>query len=95
MGYIDHNLLILGPVLESPYLPFGPLDRSIVNMALGASTDPSPGQCFKQNSIVWEVVKISSFNNIPHVRIMQIADPTERKLISVSSLRADYDLVPE
>ena len=64
-------------------------------MALGATTDPSPGQCFKQQSIVWEIVKISSFNNIPHVQIMQVGDPTERKLISVSSLRAYYDLVPE
>ncbi len=90
----DHNMLILGPVLESPYLPFGPLDRSIVRMALSASTDPSPGQCFKQQSIVWEIVKISSFNNIPHVQIMQVGDPTERKLISVSSLRYDYDLMP-
>ncbi len=64
-------------------------------MALGAPSDPSPGQCFKQNGIVWEVVKISSFNEIPHAQIMQVGDPTERKLISVSSLRADYDLVPE
>ncbi len=93
-------MLILGPVLESPYLPFGRLDRSIVRMALSASTDPSPGQCFKRHSIVWEVVNISSLNNIPHVQIMQVqimqvGDPTERKLISVSSLCADYDLVPE
>ncbi len=64
-------------------------------MALDAHSDIQPGQCFKQNSIVWEVVKISSFNDIPHVQIMQVGDPTERKLISVGSLRADYDLVSE
>ena len=64
-------------------------------MARSAPSDVSPGQCFKQNSIVWEVVKISSFNDIPHVQIMQVGDPTERKLISVGSLRADYDLVSE
>ena len=88
-------MLTLGPVLKSPYLPFGPLDHSIVSMALAAHSDISPGQCFKQNGIVWEVVKISTFNDIPHVQIMQVDDPTERKLISVGSLRADYDLVPE
>ena len=95
VGQTDHNMLILGPVLESPYLPFGPLDRSIVRMALSASTDPSPGQCFKRHSIVWEVVNISSFNNIPHVQIMQVADHTERKLISVSTLHEGYDPLPE
>ncbi len=82
-------------MLESSYLPFGPLDHSIVSMALTAHTDISPGQCFKQSGIVWEVVKISSFNDIPHVQIMQVADPSERKLISVGTFRADYDLVPE
>ena len=64
-------------------------------MALGALFDIQTGQCFKQNSIVWEVVKITSFNDIPHVQIMQVGDPTERKLISVSTLRSDYNLAPE
>ncbi len=64
-------------------------------MARDTHSDIPPGQCFKQNGIVWEVVKITTFNNIPHAQIMQVGDPTERKLISVSSLRAYYDLVPE
>ena len=49
----------------------------------------------KQNGIVWEVVKISTFNDIPHVQIMQVDDPTEHKLISARTLRDDYDLAPE
>jgi hypothetical protein len=64
-------------------------------MARDAHSDIPPGQRFKQNGIVWEVVKISSFNDIPHVQIMQVGNHTELKLISVSSLRAAYDLVPD
>ena len=76
-------------------MPFGPLNRSIVNMALDASTDPSPGQCFKQRSIVWEVMKFTSVHGIPHVQIMKVDDATEHKLISVRTLRDNYDLAPE
>ena len=64
-------------------------------MALDAHSDIQPGQCFKQRGIVWEVVKLTTFNGIPHVQIMKVDDHTERKLISVSTLRDDYDLAPE
>ena len=64
-------------------------------MARDAQSDIQPGRCFKRNGIVWEVVKITSFNDIAHVQIMQVGDPTERKLISVSTLRSDYNLAPE
>ena len=64
-------------------------------MALDAHSDIQPGQCFKQNSIVWEVDHFTSFNDILHVVIMQVGDPTERKLISVNTLRDTYDLAPQ
>ena len=64
-------------------------------MARDAHSDIQPGQCFKRNSIVWEVVDFTSVNGITHVQIMQVRDPTERKLISVSALRHDYDLAPK
>ena len=80
--------------MKSPYLPFGRLDRSIVSMARDTHSDIPPGQCFKQNGIVWEVVKLTTFNGIPHAQIMQVDDHTERKLISVGTLRDGYDLVP-
>jgi hypothetical protein len=64
-------------------------------MARDAHSDIPPGQRFKQNGIVWEVVDFTSVNGIPHVQIMQVRDPTERKLISVGTLRADYDLAPK
>ena len=64
-------------------------------MAGAADFGIQPGQWFQQNRIVWEVDQFASFNGIPHVRISQVRDHTERKLISVGSLRADYDLVPE
>ena len=65
------------------------------SMALDAHSDIQPGQCFKQSGIAWEVVDFSPVNNIPHVQIMKVGDPTERKLISVSALRDGYDLAPE
>ncbi len=61
-------------------------------MARDAHSDIPPGQRFKQNGIVWEVVKITTFNNIPHAQIMQVGDPTERKLISVAAMLDDYKL---
>ena len=64
-------------------------------MARDANSDIQPGQCFKQNSIVWEVVKFTSVYGIPHVQIMKVNDPTEHKLISVRTLRDDYGLAPE
>ena len=64
-------------------------------MARDAHSDIQPGQCFKQSGIAWEVVDFSPVNNIPHVQIMKVGDPTERKLISVSALRDGYDLAPE
>ncbi len=44
---------------------------------------------------MWEVAGFTSINGIAHVEIMQVGDPTERKLISVSTLRDEYGLVPE
>ena len=64
-------------------------------MARDANSDIQPGQCFKQNGIAWEVVKFTSVHGIPHVKIMKVDDPTEHKLISVRTLRGDYDLAPE
>ena len=65
------------------------------SMALDAHSDIQPGQCFKQSGIAWEVVKFTSVHGIPHVQIMKVDDPTERKLISVSTLRDGYDLAPQ
>ncbi len=65
------------------------------SMARDAHSDIPPGHCFKQNGIVWEVMKFTSVHGIPHVQIMKVDDPTERKLISVSTLRDGYDLVPQ
>ncbi len=64
-------------------------------MARDAQSDIQPGQRFKQNGIAWEVVDFTSCNGIPHVRIMKVGDPTERKLISVRTLRDGYDLAPQ
>ena len=64
-------------------------------MADNEQSGLEPGQRFKQNGIAWEVVGFSSFNGLPHVQMIKLGDPTERKLISVSTLRDSYDLVPE
>ncbi len=64
-------------------------------MAGTAQSGIQPGQWFQQNRIVWEVVRFKSFNDIPHVQIMKVDDPTELKLISVSTLRDGYELAPE
>ena len=77
--------------MKSLHLPFGPLDRRIVSMARDAQPDIQPGQCFKRNGIVWRVAGLTTINNISHVEIMQVGDPTELKLISVSTLRDDYE----
>ena len=76
-------------------LPLGPLDCRIASMARDAHSGVRVGQWFQQNRIVWEVMKFTSVHGIPHVQIMKVDDPTEHKLISVRTLRADYDLVPE
>ncbi len=64
-------------------------------MARDTHSDIPPGQCFKQNGIVWEVEKFTSVHGIPHVQIMKVDGATEHKLISVRTLRDDYDLAPE
>ncbi len=74
---------------------FGSLDRSIISMAENEQSGLEPGQRYKQNGVTWEVVGFSSFNGIPHVQMMKVGDPSERKLISVSTLCDSYDLVPE
>ena len=64
-------------------------------MARDTQSDIQPGQWFKQSGIAWEVVDFTSANGFPHVQIMKVDDPTERKLISVSTLRDGYDLAPQ
>ncbi len=64
-------------------------------MARDAHSDIQPGPRFKQNGIAWEVTKFTSVHGIPHVQIIKVDDPTEHKLISVRTLRDDYDLAPE
>ncbi len=44
------------------------------------------GQRFKQNSIVWEVVRVSPVHGILYAEIVKVGDRTEAKLISVSAL---------
>ncbi len=66
-----------------------------VGMARDAHSDIQPGQWFKQDSIAWEVVDFTSANGIPHVHISKVDDPTEGKLLSVSTLRDGYELAPE
>ncbi len=73
----------------------GSLNPRIVSMADNEQSGIETGQRFKQNSVEWEVVEFSSINGLPHVQIMKVGNPTERKLISVSTLRDSYDLVPE
>ena len=63
-------------------------------MASEAHSDIQPGQRFQQNRTLWEVVEFKSLHEIPHVRIMQVGDTNERKLISVSALRHSYNLAP-
>ena len=66
-----------------------------VGMARDVHSDLQPGQLVKQGGIPWEVVYFSSANGIPHVHIMKVDDPTECKLLSVSTLRDGYELAPE
>ncbi len=88
-------LVIVAQWLRAP-LVCGP--QEVVpgsSMARDAQSDIQPGQRFKQSGIAWEVVDFTSANGIPHVQIMKVDDPTERKLISVSTLRDGYDLAPQ
>jgi hypothetical protein len=64
-------------------------------MARRERSNVQPGQRFQSNNVVWEIAKVRSFNEIPHVRIVKVGDPTENKLISVSALLEGYDFVPE
>ncbi len=64
-------------------------------MARDVQSGLEPGQRYKQNGVAWEVVGFSSINGLPHVNIMKVGNPTERKLIAVSTLRDSYDLVTE
>lgn len=63
-------------------------------MARIKHTDLQPEQRFQRNRVVWEVVDFSSVNGIPHVQISKVGNPTECKLISVSTLLGGYDLLP-
>lgn len=53
------------------------------------------GQRFKQNNTVWEVSRIKPFHGIPHASLVNIGDPTGRKLISVSTLIKGSDYIRE
>ncbi len=64
-------------------------------MARNVRSDVEPGQRFNQNGVAWEVVELCSLNDIPHVRIVRVGDPTELKLISVSALLERYDFALE
>ena len=64
-------------------------------MAHDVHSDVQIRQCFQQNRVVWEVVDFKSLNNIPHVKIMKVGDPYERKLIALRTLRDDFDLAPQ
>ena len=67
--------------------------EKIGSMAEKFNSDIEPGQCFKRNGMGWKVVGFTSVNGIPHVQIMKADNSTERKLISLGSLRDGYDLV--
>ena len=73
-------------------LPFSLLDRRLVGMAID---DIQVGQRVQQNRTEWEVMDIKPANGFPHVQISKVGDPTEHKLISLSSLLDGYDLLPE
>lgn len=53
------------------------------------------GQRFKQNNTVWEVSRIIPFHGIPHASLVNVGEPTESKLISVSTLIKDSDYIRE
>ena len=76
----------------SDRLPFRLLDRRLVDMA---SDEIQVGQRVQQNGAVWEVMEIKPANGLLHVQISKVGDPTELKLISLSSLLGGYDLLPE
>ncbi len=53
------------------------------------------GQRFKNNSLVWEVVRVRSVHGNPHAEIVKVGDRTEAKLISVSALFEGSDFTQE
>ncbi len=69
----------------------GSLGGSIRGMEIGRRADVKPGQHFRRNGAVWEVVEVRSIHQIPHVEIAKVDDPTERKLISVNALLDGYE----
>jgi len=64
-------------------------------MARDTHSDIQVGQRFQQNRIAWEVMDLTFANGIPHVQISKVGNPTECKLISVTTLHDEYDLLPE
>ncbi len=64
-------------------------------MAREVRSAVAPGQRFKQNSVAWEVAELISIDEIPHVQIVKVDDPTASKLISVSALLDGFDFVQE
>jgi len=64
-------------------------------MAIYANSDIHAGQCFLRNHVAWKVDHFTSLNGIPHVGIMKVSDPTVRKVVSLNTLRDDYELAPD
>ena len=64
-------------------------------MARRGQFNVQPGQRFQSNSAVWEIMEVRSANEIPHVRIVKVSDPSEHKLISVSALLEGYEPTSE
>lgn len=53
----------------------------------------SPGQRFKWNSAVWEVVQVKPLNGLPHAKLVKVGDSTDRRTLAVSALLDSNDLV--
>lgn len=81
--------------LESPQLRLSAVARSIFTMANQIHSDPPLGQKFLLNTHAWEVIDVKAVNGIPHVQIVKVGDPTERKLISVSALFDGYEVAAD
>ncbi len=64
-------------------------------MARRARDSVELGQRFKQNSVAWEVVRVSPVHGIPYAEIVKVGDRTEAKLISVSALYEGSDFTQE
>ncbi len=64
-------------------------------MARRARNGVELGQRFKQNSVVWEVVRVSPVHGIIHAEIVKVGDRTEAMMISVGALYEGSDFTQE